>query len=473
MIVVYTSVGFFCLLFAFYLQKMPEKPKRRLFRRFYSETVTTDLKRLSAEAGFEKRLNLFYEKKVKTVLTVITAACVIAVLAEGKGRSGGELQNGSLIKRDAYDGEAKTVTLLATNALTGEQEKLSLEVEEQKYSDEALAMMLEKLEAEIPAALLLENPSPDHVTRALSFPKTLPGYPFALSYRTDHPTILSAAGVVNEANLLKLSDAEEGIVVKVIVTARYDSFSGELTFYVRVYPMDRTDEESFFDSLRAEIALKAEESKSEAYMMLPTTLGDTPVSYREADAHEGIFIFLLGLVMAFLLYKKEDEALKNRSRDRDRQMLSDYPMIVNKFALFYSIGMTTRGIFLKLCKDYESKKEREKKKETRYVYEEMLKTRCRLEEGIGEISAYEDFAMRCKLPKYRQLVNLMEQAVIKGKGDIQRELSGELQSAFLERKNHARALSEEAGTKLLLPMFLMLFVVIIVIMIPAFLSFQV
>ena len=42
--------------------------------------------------------------------------------------------------------------------------------------------------------------------------------------------------------------------------------------------------------------------------------------------------------------------------------------------------------------------------------------------------------------------------------------------AFLERKNIAKRLGEEAGTKLLLPMFLMLAVVLVIVIGPAFLS---
>ena len=45
-------------------------------------------------------------------------------------------------------------------------------------------------------------------------------------------------------------------------------------------------------------------------------------------------------------------------------------------------------------------------------------------------------------------------------------------NAFEERKNRAKQLGEEAGTKLLLPMFLMLAVVLAVVIIPAFLSIQ-
>ncbi len=45
--------------------------------------------------------------------------------------------------------------------------------------------------------------------------------------------------------------------------------------------------------------------------------------------------------------------------------------------------------------------------------------------------------------------------------------------AFEERKARAKRLGEEAGTKLLLPMFLMLAVVLIIVIVPAFLTMQI
>ena len=45
--------------------------------------------------------------------------------------------------------------------------------------------------------------------------------------------------------------------------------------------------------------------------------------------------------------------------------------------------------------------------------------------------------------------------------------------AFEERKARAKKLGEEAGTKLLFPMFLMLAVVLIIVIVPAFMSLQI
>ena len=46
-----------------------------------------------------------------------------------------------------------------------------------------------------------------------------------------------------------------------------------------------------------------------------------------------------------------------------------------------------------------------------------------------------------------------------------------MEAAFEQRKNQARRLGEEASTKLLLPLFMMLLIVMVMITVPAFLAF--
>ena len=66
---------------------------------------------------------------------------------------------------------------------------------------------------------------------------------------------------------------------------------------------------------------------------------------------------------------------------------------------------------------------------------------------------------------------LLEQNLKQGTTGLVLRLREEAEAAFEERKNLARRLSEEAETRLMLPMFMMLFMVLTVIMVPAFLSF--
>ena len=52
-------------------------------------------------------------------------------------------------------------------------------------------------------------------------------------------------------------------------------------------------------------------------------------------------------------------------------------------------------------------------------------------------------------------------------------LQREAQEAFEERKNMAKKLGEEAGTKLMIPLFFMLAVVFMIVTVPAFLTIQI
>ena len=73
---------------------------------------------------------------------------------------------------------------------------------------------------------------------------------------------------------------------------------------------------------------------------------------------------------------------------------------------------------------------------------------------------------------YVRLGALLSQNLRKGTKGLTQLLKTEALQAFEDRKANARRRGEEAGTKLLLPMFLMLSVVLVIVIVPAFLSMQ-
>ena len=70
-----------------------------------------------------------------------------------------------------------------------------------------------------------------------------------------------------------------------------------------------------------------------------------------------------------------------------------------------------------------------------------------------------------------KLASLLEQNRKTGLKNLRYLLEEEVAAAFEERKNIAKRLGEEAGTKLLLPLFMMLGIVMVMVVAPAFLSF--
>ena len=95
-----------------------------------------------------------------------------------------------------------------------------------------------------------------------------------------------------------------------------------------------------------------------------------------------------------------------------------------------------------------------------------------MESGITEAESYERFGRRCGMQIYVKLGALLSQNLRKGAKGMNQILKTEASQAFEERKARARRLGEEAGTKLLAPMFLMLAVVLVIVIVPAFMSVQ-
>lgn len=77
------------------------------------------------------------------------------------------------------------------------------------------------------------------------------------------------------------------------------------------------------------------------------------------------------------------------------------------------------------------------------------------------------------MKEYLKLAALLQQNLKKGSKGLGKMLEEEVEDAFDLRKNLAIQQGEEAGTKLLLPMTIMLLVVMMIVMVPALMSFQV
>lgn len=90
-----------------------------------------------------------------------------------------------------------------------------------------------------------------------------------------------------------------------------------------------------------------------------------------------------------------------------------------------------------------------------------------MENGLPESQAVSRFGERCQHNEYRRLSSILGQSRQTGMKNLQELLAQEMDAAWEQQKQAAKRLGEEAGTKLLLPLFLMLLVVMVLVMVPA------
>ena len=133
-----------------------------------------------------------------------------------------------------------------------------------------------------------------------------------------------------------------------------------------------------------------------------------------------------------------------------------------------NLDMSVRGAFQKIAYHYEQ--DRKEGRAESPIYEEMLCACRQLQAGMSEGAVYENFGKRTGLQEYVRLCSLLMQNLKKGNSTLLQRLREEVEKAHAEQLQNSRKLGEEAATKLLLPMMMLLAVVMLMIMIPAFSS---
>ncbi len=239
---------------------------------------------------------------------------------------------------------------------------------------------------------------------------------------------------------------------------------------MKVYPPLQTKEEKFLSAVAKMVSVNESKNRTKETIKLPQEVEGKVITYHKKVDLRGLVVLAMGIITVILLLLLERQKERQDIHMREVQMMQDYPDIIGKLNLLLEAGMTVKSAWRKMIMDYEKRKE---KKEMRYAYEEMQSTYREMQSGITETESYERFGRRCGLQAYLKLGALLSQNVRKGTKGLTELLRLEAVHAFEERKALAKRLGEEAGTKLLFPMFLMLGIVLVMIIVPAFLSLQI
>ena len=174
---------------------------------------------------------------------------------------------------------------------------------------------------------------------------------------------------------------------------------------------------------------------------------------------------MLVLILPVGFWAREDSKIHDAARERLTQLELDYSQLLWKLTMLLSAGLTIRGAFTRITEQYEAEHTAR-----RYVYEEMILTLREMRSGVPEAGAYENFGRRCCLPAYIKLGSLLSQNLKKGSKGLTALLEHEAVLSMEQHKMAVRRLGEKASVKMLLPMVLMFGVVLIILMVPAFLS---
>lgn len=374
-----------------------------------------------------------------------------------------------LLRNDYKEGDKSVELWVEGASVPGGRKSFLLEVNEKEYTLTELETFSKELDEILWSVILGNNESCDNVTTNLSLVTAIEGFPFDISWKSDNPLLLNNQGCIDSERLAGEIDKQSCTEIEVclVATLIYKDYREDKYGFVNLKNAPLGEEELFDEELKKEVDILDEATRSHNRQPLPNTVSGQSVRFYKKQSYKGIIVFILGVLSAILLMMSKDKRIEEKVKKRTEEMERDYPDILNRFALYYTSGMNPRSAWGKICDGYEKKKTVK-----RYAYEEMLNTNRRMNEGEGEMSAYEDFAQRCGNDKYRVFANLLQQSVQKGRQGFDNLLFEEMEKARREETFRIRMCGQEAGTKLLIPMFMMLMIVLVIVLVPAFVSFK-
>lgn len=375
------------------------------------------------------------------------------------------------ISRNTYGQGKRTEELKVYAEGENIEEHIEVEISERAYTQEEIQDLFVRCIHRLDTMILGNNESFDHIEEDLNLITEIPGEPVTVSWELDRYDVMNVHGQLNEETV-KEEGAGQGIMVTLQAVLTYKEEEGKQALYecnVMVYPKEMSEEDRLYQAVREELEESNENTRTESLFILPKEAAGRKLHfYRRMDTRGGIVIIMAVLIFV-LLYALKWQNQEKEAEKRRKQMRLDYPEIVSKLTLLLGAGMTAKRAWKKIVSDYDKREH----KGRRYAYEEMKYTCREMDSGIMESESYERFGRRCGVQEYIRLGALLSQNLRKGTKGLNDLLYLEMVQSFEERKARAKRLGEEAGTKLLMPMFLMLGVVLVIVVVPAFFSIHI
>ena len=433
---------------------------RRFLRSPKQQVIARKLRILHTGIENERQLYKSYlAGKIEYLFLGVSAVLFLLLVLFMTSEEDGNLIGYELV-RNGYEDMEKTIYLRAQSE--GMEEDIEVNMEPLHYKKEQLDSMAQEVFTQIPEQIFdyqkVTGEGVYIIKNHIELPERLEGYPFEFSWESNDYDVMDSNGIIT----LKESDDFREVVLSVVLSC-YD-YSWEKNYLLEVYKSEVIWKEEFADVITKKIEELDNALAEEERLILPTQLEGHAIKYEEKTDNIFLIVAGFGIIVVILLWFLPDNRLEKQIEERNRQLSIDYAKVVGKLTLYMGAGASFRTAVSKIVQNANT---------DRFYAKELELVMRELENGISEQQAIEGLSQRCKIPCYMKLSVLMNQHIRKGNNSLQKQLNGEMEKAFEERKNQARKCGEEAGTKLLFPMMLMLLVVLVMIMYPAFVSFTI
>lgn len=410
-----------------------------------------NIRRIIVASGhnLDREIKSYVVKSISVFVGILFGFNLLSICVFGYDRL--KKNTGNTIWREGYEGDTIEKEIYLNE--DGKEEVFLLEIDPQEYDLEQFVIEAELCFEELEKVILGENEDAANVKTDLVFPSCVEPC-FLVEWKSLNPEIVSSSGrVLNES-------LKEDMVADVLATITYHDMSLEHN-YSFVIKQPIVKEKTKLELICDELSLLEKNTRECEMFVLPNEIEGTKVSLTKRDSGVQFKIIILGLVLAvgYVLYQRS--ALVSKGKERDELLLSMYPHFVNRLWLLLGAGMTTKAGIKQIISESDH---------NNLLIKELEYTLNQIDAGDEEAKCYEQLGSRIGLQLYSDLFEQLSLNLVIGSKDLLKVMENEVNKSMDSRKESVRKKGEKISTKLLFPMALMLAVVMILMIVPAFFS---
>lgn len=443
-----------------YLDKVAEKiyevlRAKNLLR---TERIQSELHALYGGNGVEiaRLLREYYTELIKK--TIFLSICIgmicIVIIAMNRLAQTEEIH----LERMGY-GEDSTEYELQAEAAK-QRTKLQIEVPSVRYTPEELEQQFEQGIQYLESKMLGENKDREHIVTDLNLEADIPDSGITVRWSSEDYDVLEENGEVHNQEL------QEAVEATLHLELEYEEEMREEVYPLLIYPAELTEQEQIEQELLRKLTEQIGQQEYEQVIVLPTEIDGYQLGLPSQTGRVLAVTFTGGVLVILLLWVRKREDLYRRRKKRKEALLMEYPYFVNQLQLYLGAGSTVPGALERIIRRYEAEK-----RTNQILYQELMIVQNEIRAGITQEEAYIRFGKRAGLAPYLKLTSMLARQIRTGGERINQQLEEEVRTAFSLRKEQAKRLGEEAGTKLLFPMILLMIISMVMIMLPALKDF--
>ena len=268
-----------------------------------------------------------------------------------------------------------------------------------------------------------------------------------------------------EGKIIKEQIPEEGLIVNAEVGLKCQAYEKVHRFSFLIPKQQFSESEILLSSISDHIQSEMQQEGQDR-IKLPSQIKGVTLKWKEPKDYPFVKIVFLEILVLILLFVSKIEKRKEEEKKRLESMEMDYPKIVGQMTILLGAGMTIPQAWNKLAMEYYEKKQSGVTNQ-RPAFEELLYINRRMQEGESEREALSVMEKRVPLMSYRRLIRILIHHKSKGGDHLCQELEKEATMAYTQRVYAIKQKGEEASTKMLAPLMLMMILVIAIVILPA------